>query len=481
MPDGAGLRRSASRKGLAVRLLLLILGFSSLVTLAATGLQLWFDYARDVAAIEARLDEIERAGLDALSAGLWNVDTRQLQLQLDGLLRLPDMHSLEVREDNPGAAVPITLSVHRPEAARSTITRVLPLVHRDEDGLRRIGTLTAVAALDGVHERLRDRVAVILLSQFVKTVMVSAFIFMIVHLAVTRHISAIADHFRTMGTEAEPPPLRLRRRRRGDELDDLVESFNALTESLHDSYAQVSRSSAGMAAAQALAAGRAVKLETAHGELRRLAMVTAHHLQEPLRPMAINAQRIARRLQGGDAQIDEWCASVTDGTTRLGALLRDFQRYVEALGSEPRLEPCDSGEIARQVADRAWEDDDGPLLEIGTLPQVTADRHRLAQVFEELLDNARRHAAAEVTLSARRLGEGWEFEVADDGPGFDPAMAERVFEIFELVHGRAADRTGLGLPMCKAILRAHGGTIRIDTAPEQGTRVCFTLPDLKPT
>lgn len=481
MPDGAGLRRSASRNGLAVRLLLLILGFSSLVTLAATGLQLWFDYARDVAAIEARLNEIEHAGLDALSAGLWNVDTRQLQLQLDGLLRLPDMHSLEVREDNPGAAAPIALSVHRTEAARSTITRVLPLVHGDDDGIRSIGTLTAVASLDGVYDRLRDRVAVILLSQFVKTVMVSTFIFVIVHLAVTRHISAIADHFRTMGTDAEPPPLKLYRRRRGDELDDLVDAFNTLTDTLHESYAQVSRTSAGMAAAQALAAGRAVKLEAAHGELRRLAMVTAHHLQEPLRPMAINAQRIARRLEGGDAQIEEWCGSVTDGTTRLGALLRDFQRYVEALGNEPRLEECDAGEVARLAAERVTDDEDGPRLVIGALPRVAADRHRLTQVFEELLDNARRHAAAEVTVSARRNGECWEFEVADDGPGFDPAMAERVFEVFELVHGRAADRTGLGLPMCRAILRAHGGTIRIDTLPGHGARVRFTLPDAAPT
>lgn len=481
MRDMAALRAPKGRRGLASRLLLLILAFSSVVTLLSTAAQLYMDYHRDVVAIEGRLDEIGRGSLDSMAVSLWNVDTGHLGLQLEGLLRLPDMQALEVREAEGGSAPPIVMTVGRPAAGKATISRTMPLTRDDgKGGRRQIGTLVATATLDGVYGRLLDRVAVILASQFIKTVIVSAFIFYIVHMVVTRHITAIAGHFRSMGTAAEAPPLALARPKRHDELDDLVESFNALTTDLHRSYAQVARTSASLDAASALAAARAVKLEETNGELRRLAQVTAHHLQEPLRPMAINAQRLARLYGPAEPEPAGWCASIVDGTVHLGALLRDFQRYVAALTEEPRLAPCDMGVVAGRVRARALEDCPQAIVHLGPLPWLMADERMMAQVFHELLDNALRHARPggipEVAVSATRLGgDEWEFTVADNGPGFDAAAAGKVFDVFEVSHGRAPDHTGLGLPMCKAILRAHRGHIAIVPSPAGGM-VRFTLP-----
>ncbi|ARJ65760.1 hypothetical protein WV31_08870 [Magnetospirillum sp. ME-1] len=460
-------------------MLLLILGFSSLVTLISTAAQLYVDYHRDVVAIESRLNEIERGSLDSIAVSLWNVDIEYLRLQLEGLLRLPDMQSLEVREMGEGLRSPITLVMGDP-AAPHVISRTMPLTRTDERGTRQLGVMVATASLDGVYSRLADRVALILLSQFIKTLIVSAFIFYIVHMVVTRHITAIAAHFRTMGTDAGSPPLKLARRERRDELTDLVDSFNALTVNLHESYAQVSRSNAGLEAAQTLAARRAVKLEEANGELRRLAMVTAHHLQEPLRPMTVNAQRIQRRLADGDTDLAEWCASITDGTAHLGALLRDFQRYVAALTEEPRPGVCDMTEIAAQARARALERIGGEArIDLSPLPVLTADQRMISQVLDELFDNALRHARPGVPpwigVSAARGEECWQFTVSDNGPGFDAGMVDKVLVVFEVTHGRAPDHTGLGLPMCRAILRAHGGRIAIEASPSGGV-VRFSLP-----
>jgi signal transduction histidine kinase len=472
------------RNGLASRLLLLILGFSSLVTLISTALQLYFDYRQDMVLIESRLDEIERGNLDSIAVSLWNVDIDHLRLQLEGLLRLPDMLALEIRESASGLQTPISLKVGNPTGG-AVITRNMPLKREDDQGTRQLGTLVATASLDGVLARLMDRVAVILLSQFVKTVIVSTFIFYIVHMVVTRHITAIAGQFRTMGTDAATPALHLARRQRNDELDDLVDAFNGLNGSLRDSYAEVSRTNASLAAARALAADRTVKLEEANKELRRLAMVTAHHLQEPLRPMTICAQRIERRTSGGDAELAEWCASITEGTTHLGALLRDFQRYVAALTEEPRLGACDMGKVAARARSKILEAAEPAhhhlpqRIEIAALPCLTADERLMSQVLEELLGNALRHARpdapAHVTVAATRRGADWEFTVADNGPGFDSSMVDRVLEVFEITRDRAPDHTGLGLPMCKAILRAHGGRIAVEASPLGGL-VRFTLP-----
>src|ERR1700739_670369 len=86
------------RVGVAPRLLLLIMLFSSAVTLVSTGLQLYLDYRRDLNTIESRLDEVERSYLTSIGASLWNLDVGQLRLQLEGIQRLPDMQALEVRE-----------------------------------------------------------------------------------------------------------------------------------------------------------------------------------------------------------------------------------------------------------------------------------------------------------------------------------------------------------------------------------------------
>jgi signal transduction histidine kinase len=480
MRDSSCPAESGRRTGLAPRLLLLILGFSSLITLISTAAQVYVDYHRDVVAIESRLTEIEHGSLDSIAVSLWNVDTEYLRLQLEGLLRLPDMQSLEVREVGEGLRSPIVLRVGNPTGTH-VISRTMPLTRTDERGTRQLGVMVATAGLDGVYARLADRVALILLSQFIKTLIVSAFIFYIVHMVVTRHITAIASHFRTMGTEADTPPLKLARRPRRDELADLVDSFNALTVNLHESYAQVSRSNAGLEAAQALAATRAIKLEEANQELRRLAMVTAHHLQEPLRPMTINAQRIQRRVTGDETELAEWCASITEGTAHLGALLRDFQRYVAALTEEPRLDSCDMAELAAQARAKALErvGSAEARIDLSPLPVLTADQRMISQVLDELFDNALRHPRPGVppviSLSAARCEEFWEFTVHDNGPGFDAGIVDKVLEVFEVTHGRAPDHTGLGLPMCRAILRAHGGRIAVEASPSGGV-VRFSLP-----
>jgi hypothetical protein len=80
-----------SRGGVGLRLLAAVLLFSSIVTLTLTAAQLYLDYDREVSVIETRLDEIGRSYLGSIGESLWNLDQNQLELQLNGILRLPDV------------------------------------------------------------------------------------------------------------------------------------------------------------------------------------------------------------------------------------------------------------------------------------------------------------------------------------------------------------------------------------------------------
>ena len=102
-----------ARRGIGLRLLAAVLLFSSIVTLTLTALQLYLDYDREVSVIETRLDEIGRSYLGSLGESLWNLDQNQLQLQLNGILRLPDVSAAEIREiaDRPNPFTSTSVSV----------------------------------------------------------------------------------------------------------------------------------------------------------------------------------------------------------------------------------------------------------------------------------------------------------------------------------------------------------------------------------
>lgn len=225
--------------GIGPRLLAAVLLFSSVVTLTLTALQLYLDYDREVSVIETRLDEIGRSYLGSLGESLWNLDQNQLRLQLDGILRLPDIRSAEIREvaDRPN---PIRIAVGE-TTTRAAIVRDYPLTYVVAGTSRQIGVLRVTATLTEVYRQLVNRGLVILASQAAKTFLVSFFIIYMFYLLVTRHLVAIAGFVSKYNLARPPPPLELDRRRPRDpdELDKMIDAFNAMCASLQRAYGEL--------------------------------------------------------------------------------------------------------------------------------------------------------------------------------------------------------------------------------------------------
>ena len=243
---GSGLSRifGKSRSGIGLRLLAGVLLFSSAVTLALTALQLYLEYEREVGVIESRLDEIGRSYPDSLGESLWNLDQNQLDLQLKGILSLPDVQSVEIREI-ASRANPVRLALGQ-RATRSVIAREYPLDYVMQGGRRQIGVLRVETTLTEVYRQLLNKALVILASQAAKTFLVSFFILYLFHLLVTRHLVAVAEFVSDYNLARPPPPLRLDRRppREADELDKVIEAFNGLCTSLQHAYGDVRQANA---------------------------------------------------------------------------------------------------------------------------------------------------------------------------------------------------------------------------------------------
>ena len=223
-------------EGIGARLLVRVLLFSSAITLILTALQLYLDYRRDVGVIKDRLAEIERSYVESIGESLWQLDERQIALQLEGILRLPDIRAVEVREATNRPA-PLVVSVGERQS-NAALAREIPIMHSVRGAVQPIGSLYVEATLDEVYRSLLDKALIILASQGAKTFLVSLFIVYIFHRLVTRHLTSIGATLRSYDLLRPPPPLRLQRAPppKPDELDQLVAAFNGVSARLQHAY-----------------------------------------------------------------------------------------------------------------------------------------------------------------------------------------------------------------------------------------------------
>jgi signal transduction histidine kinase len=133
------------------------------------------------------------------------------------------------------------------------------------------------------------------------------------------------------------------------------------------------------------------------------------------------------------------------------------------------------GEVAPQ-----WP---GATVAVGPLPPVGGDVNMLRQIFANLLGNAFKFSAgradARVEVGARRLEDGNEIFVRDNGAGFDPAYAGKLFGLFQRLHTESEFAgTGVGLAIVKRLVKRHGGDVRAESVPGGWTTISFTLGDL---
>jgi PAS domain S-box-containing protein len=224
------------RRGIGPRLLMRVLLFSIVSTLVLTLSQLYLDYRRDTGAIDHRMAEIADSYGHSLGEGLWNLDRRQLELQIEGILRLPAVRFVEVRETTDRAD-PMIVSggAHRDRVA---VSHQFPLVRPERGEQQQLGVLTLEASFDDVYRALREKAVVILTSQGATIFVVSLFVLYLTHRLVTRHLTTLAGFLRRYDVLRPPPALSLRRRppTEKDELDDVVAAFETMRRTLEHAY-----------------------------------------------------------------------------------------------------------------------------------------------------------------------------------------------------------------------------------------------------
>ena len=223
---------AVGRNGLSYRLLSYILVCSTVLAMIITVLQLAWDYRKDVAVIEDSIGQIEASFLQPIAASLWNLDEEQVKVQIEGIMNLPNMQFVMVKEMLGNSEVP--LLTQGTERESYDISREFNLTYQGEI----VGKLFVAASLEQIYQRLIEKSVLIMVSQTIKTLVVSFCILIIIYYLVVRHLNRIASYAQKFNLDRLDMELELegrpQPRKKPDELDTLVATLNQMRTRLRD-------------------------------------------------------------------------------------------------------------------------------------------------------------------------------------------------------------------------------------------------------
>ena len=270
-------------------------------------------------------------------------------------------------------------------------------------------------------------------------------------------------------------------KRQSETLESLV---GERTAELTASYAALQQEVAERTRAEARERAASAELRRSNEDLEKFAYVASHDLQEPLRKIQAFGDRLRTRYrdQVGD-QGREYIDRMLASAVRMRRLIEDLLTFSRVTSKAHVATAVDLGEILTEVLIdlEIRLAQTGGKVEVGPLPTIEADPAQMRQLFQNLVGNGLKFhkpgAPPIVRVMAVPAAGGWAISIADDGIGFDVAYTDRIFEVFQRLHGRDEyEGTGIGLAVCKKIVERHGGTLTAESSLGEGATFVITLP-----
>lgn len=230
----------------------------------------------------------------------------------------------------------------------------------------------------------------------------------------------------------------------------------------------------------------AIQLQQSNRDLDQFATVASHDLQEPLRKIRVFASRLESEFADALPEtarhyIDWMCNSAN----RMRDLIEDLLAYARTTSRNTTVIAVDLSDVVQEVMSdlQVSIEETGAEIHLDQLPTARMDRTHMRQLLQNLIGNALKYRRSGVppviTVSARWSADACahELSVSDNGIGFDTKYANKIFDVFQRLHGRDQYAgTGIGLSVCRKIVERWGGRIWATSTPGQGSAFMVTLP-----
>ena len=246
----------------------------------------------------------------------------------------------------------------------------------------------------------------------------------------------------------------------------------------------------------------AAKLEQSNRELQDFAYVASHDLQEPLRKVQAFGDRLQRKCaESLSEEGRDYVQRMRNASARMQTLINDLLTFSRVTSKAQPFEPVDLKKVAEEVSSdlEVRIEQTGGCVEIGELPTIDADPSQMRQLFQNLIGNALKFHRPEEKPVVKIYSKNYsltggsfiiegkqihtdgdnscEIVIEDNGIGFEEKYLDRIFTVFQRLHGRAEyEGSGIGLAVCRKIVERQGGTITASSQPGKGSAFFITLP-----
>ncbi|MDM8525531.1 ATP-binding protein [Desulfococcaceae bacterium HSG8] len=492
-------------KGIGRRFAIYILMFSSVITLTITIIQLLYDYRRDISFINRQLLEIQIIYQDTLSTAVWVHNKTGLNLQLDGMMRLPTI--LYVQVDNELGEKSEHRGTHREQRTLKTSFE-LSHIHRGKKVF--LGKVNVLADLDVIYNRLLRKVVVIFISQGIKTFLVSLFILLLFHLLVGRFLITMAEVAKKVSAGSYRDKLDIGS---DDELSDVSASFNDMTGKLVANMEKLEKEVDERCRAQQALEEHKNHLEDSvrekTGDLIRANEVlqsTNKELQvanraksEFLASMSHELRTPLNAILGFTQLMDRSLAMPSEEKENLAIIRRSGENLLNLINDVLEMSKIEAGRtvLSEKVFDmhRLLDDlEDMFYLKVrekgltlhsecaAEVPQyIRTDDGKLRQVLVNLLGNAIKFTKeGRILVQVMNSGEkeqNLRFSISDTGAGIASDEMDSLFDTFvQTESGRKSNEgTGLGLAISRKFIRMMGGDIAVESELGRGTVFRFGI------
>jgi len=221
-------------------------------------------------------------------------------------------------------------------------------------------------------------------------------------------------------------------------------------------------------------------LEMSYQELEQFSYIASHDLKSPLRNIASYAQLLRRRYEGKlDDQADEFINFIVKGAKHMDEIIRDLLEYSQS-SRENDFVKTDLNSTLEIVKFNLQQEivENNALIQVQQLPELRINKSAVSQLFQNLIGNAIKFKGNQppvISISCEFQNNEWLFKVADNGVGMDECFQEKAFLPFQRINNLDRPGTGIGLAICKKVVRMHKGDIWYESKRGEGTTFNFTL------
>jgi len=490
------------------KLLFFIILTSTFFSLLATIVQLFVDYNKEVDSLKQRLNRTLSTNVNAIISDVWTTDFSQVQAQVNDLIKLDDVSFVLVKVEGDKDIVS-----GEPLEKNLLITNRDLIYHHDADTSYNLGSLTIHSDLGIVKDIIWDKFYLILVTQSVKTFIVSFCILFLITYLITKHLYLISLYTKSFEKDIKAEPLQLKKRAH-DELDDVVLGINRMKEALEAEIIHVKESESALAELNNSLEDKVLKeiakrkeKETLLVEQENMASMgrmvsgVAHELNTPVGTaitgislVKTKAEQLHEKIENNDLKKSELVEFMDDLKKTSQTLLLSLSSARDLVRSFKLLSVGDDREQMQEinvfdVIDSVVRSYSESLSKRGDTIKVICDkglRCRLytgpfVQVVNNLIENAILHAfhkkqAGEITIKVRTNKDMMRLTFKDNGDGISDEHLETIFKPFFTTR-RHKGGSGLGLSIIYNIVtQKFRGSINCESKLGEGTKFLIELP-----